>query len=389
MEVPMKKLDKLAAYIDAVANKEATIETYKQYEQDILNVNARELFELFYARLLKNEKQQDILLYLDKLMHVFYQSLKHKKVSYPEDSFLDHLHQENNQLSIRLESIKEILKENELSDNKQSLLERFTQLRAFDVHYIKKENILFPYLEKKSEIFQGVSIMWSLHDQTRNSLNEVIDALSIEPLVIGNLEKAIGRYFFDAYGLIQKEESILFVVTMQECSLNELEHMREQSFDFGFAFIDTPSYRKVDVLNDESNQWLYSTKTGTLTYKQLTLFLDTLPIDCTIVDENDKVVYFNSPKDRFFPRSPAVIGRDVSNCHPAESVSVVHRILDAFKANDKDTASFWIDFKGRKLLIQYYAMRDENNAYKGVIEVTQDISDIVTIKGQKRLLDWE
>jgi len=385
----MSKLENLAAYIEAVAHNDATIDTYNNVKDDILQVDARELFELFYQRLQQDEKQKDVLKYLDKLMHVFYQSLKHKMVDYPKDSFLEHMHQENNELATRLEAIKDILKEKNLLHYQEVLLDLFTQLLAFDVHYIKKENILFPYLEKKNEIFQGVSIMWTLHDQTRDSLKGVINLLKAEKLDTSALEKAIGRYFFDAYGLIQKEEAILFVVTAQECSINEMEHMREQSFEIGFAFIEEPDYRKVESLSNKSDQWLYTTKTGTLTYNQLTLFLDTLPIDCTIVDENDKVIYFNSPKDRFFPRSPAVIGRDVANCHPADSVYMVHRIIDAFRANEKDVASFWIDFKGRKILIQYYAMRDENNAYKGVIEVTQDISDVISIKGQKRLLDWD
>lgn len=385
----MNKLDRLAKYIDAVANNDKSLDTYKEYEDDIKSVQAEELFELFYNQLQQKDSEANILTYLDKLMHVFYQSLKHHVVLLPEESFLDHLDQENKQLVKRLEQIKHLLKENNVIVIKEVLYPLFNELTIFDNHYIKKENILFPYLEKKKEYFKGLSIMWSLHDQTRKSLRKVLDLLQADSPTEDSLNRAIGRYFFDAYGLIQKEEAVLFVVAMDVCSINEFEHMRQQSFEYPFCFISTPEYWEVQPIHETSDQWLYTTKTGSLTYDQLTLFLDTLPMDCTIVDENNKVVYYNNSKDRFFPRSPAVIGRDVRNCHPAESVAVVDRIIEAFRNHKKDVASFWIDFKGRKLLIQYYAIRDEKTHYKGVIEISQDITDIQSLEGQRRLLDWD
>ncbi len=385
----MKKLERLAAYIEAVANQDTAVETYKDYEEDILSVHASELFDLFYQRLQQGDKEETILTYLDKLMHVFYQSLKHRMVTLPVDSFLDHLDQENKQLIKRLEAIKQLLKKQDLLESKDILLKQFLELTHFNDHYVKKENILFPYLEKKDEKFKGVSIMWSLHDQTRKSLKEVCEQLQQNPLDEKLTKQAIGRYFFDAYGLIQKEEAILFVVTIETCSINELEHMREQSFDYEFCFIKKPEYQEVERLHVASDQWSFQTETGHLTHEQLMLFINSLPMDCTIIDEHNKVVFYNKPTDRLFPRSPAIIGRDVINCHPAESVDIVNQIIDAFKENKKDVATFWIDFKDRKLLIQYFALRDSLNTYKGTIEVSQDITEIQQIKGQRRLLDWD
>lgn len=99
--------------------------------------------------------------------------------------------------------------------------------------------------------------------------------------------------------------------------------------------------------------------------------------------------YFTRPKDRIFPRSPAIIGRDVQNCHPADSVEVVNKIIDAFRNNERDVATFWIDMRGNKLLIQYFALRDMQGAYKGTLEVSQDITDIRKLEGQRRLLQWQ
>jgi DUF438 domain-containing protein len=114
-----------------------------------------------------------------------------------------------------------------------------------------------------------------------------------------------------------------------------------------------------------------------------------LPVDITFVDEFDNVQYYSTPKKRIFPRTKAIIGRDVHNCHPKESVHVVEKIVQAFKDGKKDVASFWINMKGEKLLIQYFAVRDDFGNYKGVVEVSQEITEIQRMNGEQRLLDWE
>ncbi len=106
------------------------------------------------------------------------------------------------------------------------------------------------------------------------------------------------------------------------------------------------------------------------------------------MDENNKVCYFSSPAKRIFPRTTAIIGRDVSNCHPPESVHIVEQIVESFRAGEKTQADFWIKMRGEYILIQYFAVRDEQENYKGVIEVSQEISGIKALEGEKRLLDW-
>lgn len=125
-----------------------------------------------------------------------------------------------------------------------------------------------------------------------------------------------------------------------------------------------------------------------MNFEQLLAVFNFLPIDITIVDENEKVAFFNRPKDRIFPRSPAVIGRDVNNCHPPKSVHIVKKIIEAFRAGEKNEAKFWINAKGKAIFIQYFALRDSKGNYKGVLEVSQDITELKSLEGEKRLLDW-
>jgi len=130
-------------------------------------------------------------------------------------------------------------------------------------------------------------------------------------------------------------------------------------------------------------------ETGSLSKEEVEAVLDSLPVDISFIDKEDRVKYFNKAEGRIFVRTKAVIGRKVQLCHPQKSVHVVNRILEAFKIGKKDVAEFWINLNDRLILIRYFAVRDKNGKYLGTVEVTQDITDIKKIEGQKRLLDWK
>ena len=126
--------------------------------------------------------------------------------------------------------------------------------------------------------------------------------------------------------------------------------------------------------------------TGDLSKEVLDALLETLPVEISFVDENDTVRYFNKNGNRIFPRPPSVIGRKVQDCHPKKSLHKVNQILDDFKNNRRDAAEFWIDMRGRKVYIRYFAVRGKGGKYLGCLEVTQDITDLKKIEGEKRLL---
>ena len=128
---------------------------------------------------------------------------------------------------------------------------------------------------------------------------------------------------------------------------------------------------------------------GFISLEQLNLIFKTMPVDLTFVDENDKVAFYNRGEERIFPRSAGIIGREVKFCHPPKSVDTVLEILEKFKNGEKSEASFWIKHNNKLLYIRYFAVRDVQNNYKGVLEMSQDITTIKTIEGQKRLLDWQ
>jgi len=127
----------------------------------------------------------------------------------------------------------------------------------------------------------------------------------------------------------------------------------------------------------------------TFSTETIEAIFDTLPVDLTFIDDTDTVRYYSRGDQRIFKRSPAVIGKQVKDCHPQKSLHKVEQVVSDLKSGRRDVAEFWIDLQGRKIYIRYFAVRDKAGKYLGTLEVTQDITDLQKIEGEKRLLDME
>lgn len=389
MKTDTYRVKNLMEYVKGLMYDENGKELYLKYRTFIEEVTPQEVFEIFHLILLEGNRPKEILIVLDKVINVFYKSLANYSWKWPEKgSFMDYLMRENRALEEKLEGIKEIIKDKSYKTGKEKLMLRIRELQEFNHHYLKKENILFPYLEKKMKKFDGLSIMWALHDETRAQIKKVIECLEAEDCKDAELNTELGKLFFAMYGLVQKEELILFPAASEIITDSEWLEMQRQSMEYEFPFIEKPEPVEKDYLPDIKEGCRFETETGALDFEEMLAILNTLPVDLTFVDENKKVKFFTKPKDRIFPRSPAIIGRDVEKCHPPESVHVVNEILDAFKDGKQDNAVFWIKAKGRMILIQYFALRDTKGKYIGTLEASQDITDIVKLEGERRLLQF-
>jgi PAS domain S-box-containing protein len=273
----------------------------------------------------------------------------------------------------------------------QPTLELLHELSKIHTHYLRKEDQLFPYLEKHNFTYPSTG-MWKFHDEMRANLKTVTKAVEAGALDDETLElmKETIRNIFD---MTTREEKMLLPTAMKLLSNEEWIKISEEEKEIGYIFIQNPPMwpkeksqsqtKATDTLAD-----VLFLQDGSLSKEQLELFFSHLPFDVTIVDENDRVAFFNKGSERTFLRSPGVIGREVKFCHPPKSVDMVLKILEAFKEGSKDSAEFWITFNGRFVHIRYFALRDKERRYKGVVEITQDITDIKKIEGERRLLDW-
>jgi uncharacterized protein len=330
-----------------------------------------------------------------KIINVFYKSLSSYKWDRPgEGHFLYYLMLENREVQKIMTDIKSVIKIYYNGENQDfpSLIIRLRilveKLKAYELHYIKKENILFPYIEKAFPQYRCLKIMWSFHDDLRRSM-KVLDKILLAELPDKDLlNKEMGKLFFVVLPIIFREEQIVFPIALRAIPEKAWTEMLEQSTETGWCYIDQPdktynTSQPVYNLNEKINFG-----TGFLNPEQLKLLLDNLTIDITYIDENDEVVYFSGAKHRIFHRSNAIIGRKVQNCHPPESVHIVNEIITAFRNGQKNHADFWIRMKDRFIVIRYFALRDDQRIYKGTIEVSQDVTEVRSLKGERRLLEW-
>ncbi|ADH98180.1 DUF438 domain-containing protein [Salisediminibacterium selenitireducens] len=276
-------------------------------------------------------------------------------------------------------------------ENRSRLLADLTELLQVDVHYSRKENLVFPYMEKYG-IYGPTTVMWGVQDTIREAIKETRALLMEEAIPpVDVISEKVSFIIDEITEMIFKEENILFPMAMQHLTEDEWLKIEREGNVIGYMFIEEPKAWKPeradlgsgeDFLKDGTIQL----ETGILNIEQLELMMNHLPLDITYIDEHDIVRYYSHGKDPIFARTKTVIGRSVQNCHPPKSAHLVEDLLDAFKSGAKDTEDFWIPFRGRYIHIRYFAVRDEDCAYRGTLEMKQDIAPIQKIEGEKRLM---
>ena len=293
-----------------------------------------------------------------------------------------------------VQSLKTILN----SGTRDDFEKEFRRLMKVELHFARKENQLFPYLEKYNWTSPSQN-MWAFHDQIRDEMKKVRKELE-DGATLDTLGISSDVLFRSLEHIMQVEEGRLLPNAMAMLSKEDWEEFRDGDAEIGWIF-DTPPapYTPAEYIHpsqDTKKRKLpfgIDDKThydeGYLTPEQVNSIFKILPVDITYVNENDQVVFYNRGDDRVFPRSAGIIGREVKFCHPPKSVDQVLRILEEFKAGREDLAEFWIKFKGKFIHIQYFAVRDEDGTYRGVIEMSQDVTHIRELEGEQRLLDWD
>jgi hypothetical protein len=273
---------------------------------------------------------------------------------------------------------------------------RFSRLADIDKHYRRKENLLFPFLEKKG-ITGPPTVMWGKDDEIREMLKGAIESLEsastftadeargVVDLVLRHTVEAINEMIF-------KEEEILFPMCLDKLTDTEWYAIYVQSPEIGFCIYDPVDIWKPAGVTEVQREPVAETGvrfgTGSLTPIELEVILNTIPFDLTFVGADDTVKYFTQGRERIFERNRAIIGRQVQMCHPPSSVHIVQQILDDFKSGRQDRAPFWITLNGKFIHIEYFAVRDQTGKYLGTLEVSQDLTEKRSLAGQQRLLSY-
>lgn len=284
----------------------------------------------------------------------------------------------------------------ELSDALTQIRGRFNSLADVEKHYQRKENLLFPFLEKHG-ITGPPTVMWGKHDETRELLKAAIESLekademdsdsavSVMDLVLKPASKSIGE-------MIYKEEEILLPMSLDTLTEDEWYNVYKQSIEIGFCLYDPTDEWKPEGITKEAAESTESERiqlpSGSMTPDELTAILNTIPFDLTFVDKDNTVRYFTQGRERIFARTRAILGRKVQLCHPPGSVHIVQKIINDFRTGKQNRVPFWINLKGRFIHIEYFALRDKEGNYLGTLEVSQDLTEKRALEGEQRLLSY-
>lgn len=275
----------------------------------------------------------------------------------------------------------------------------FNDLMDVDKHYKRKEYLMFPYLEK-NDITGPPKVMWGKHDEIRDQLKGCIDILRTEELSRNDLLDAMDILFIPVLkalaNMTKKEEEILFPMSMDTLTIEDWWHIHKQTLEFGFTLYDpqvdwkpegmpSGTYENKSILNENG---LVQLPSGSFDAEEILAIMNTVPFDMTFVDKHDKVKYFTQGKERIFARSRSIINRDVRLCHPPGSVHIIEKILDDFKSGKASHAPFWIQMHGKFIHIEYFALRNEKGEYLGTLEVSQDLTSLRSLEGEKRILSY-
>lgn len=311
--------------------------------------------------------------------------------------------QENIALKSEILSINRIIDRiNNSADNAdvtslwKELYTHFRNLSEVDKHYRRKENLVFPFLEKKG-ITGPPTVMWGKDDEIRQLIKGALQSLQAVANINAEDAKAVIEWSLrpaisGVEEMIYKEEEILFPMCLDTLSEEEWFDIYQQCPEIGFCLYEplhqwNPGGRGNKKISEELLNKI-RLHTGSITHEELAAIFKFLPIDITFVDKDDTVKFFSDNPDRIFERNRAVLGRKVQFCHPPSSVHVVQKILDDFRSGQQSRAAFWITLQGRFIHIEYIALRNEKGEYLGTLEVTQNITHLRELQGEQRLLTY-
>jgi hypothetical protein len=378
-------------------HKGEDMENLKKRFQDLVqHVSPSEIASMEQKLIEEGMPEAEVKRLCDVHVAVFKEALeKHEIPGSPPGHPVHTFMKENRASEDIMDRIEEILnrvgsppKEKMFEENQKDLTNLVDRLGQIELHYQRKENQLFPLLEAH-DFAAPSQVMWAIHDDIRGMIKKAKGELS--QMKLPEAPTTLKELLHTIREMIYKEEHILYPTSLELLSDAEWGRVRKGEEEIGYAWVQPegewmPAPQPEERL--EPGEEKIKLDTGFIPRELINLMLTHVPMDLTLVDEEDRVAYYSKGKERIFPRSPGIIGRKVQRCHPPDSVHIVNKLLDAFKSGEKDEAEFWITMKGRFIHIRYFALRDAGGAYKGCLEVSQDATKIRSLEGERRLLDW-
>jgi len=401
MKKPLGKKETLKNIIKRLHEGADPEKIKEEFKELIKGIESADIAEIEEELIKEGMPQEEIHKLCDVHIALFKESIEKEKVLAPLGHPIHILMEEHKIILKFADDLKRVALNIENKDfsfikgQKEKLKQIEENFKSSTSHYVREENVLFPYLEKHG-ITQPPAMMWMEHDKIREiekNIYELIDTheemdsgrfvKDLKELAIV-LAETLSNHFY-------KENNILFPTGLKVIADNEWKDIRKEFDDLGYCPFTPDAAKKTTERIEKPTskpmiEGMIAFETGNLGYEEIETIFNTLPLDLTFIDKEDIVRYFSQTKDKIFPRTKAVIGLKVQQCHPKKSLHVVNQILDDFKNGGRDVAEFWISLNNRLIYIRYFPVLGKNGDYLGCLEVTQDITNIKSIEGEKRLL---
>jgi DUF438 domain-containing protein len=380
-------------------------EVKEKFKEALKGVSSEDIVKVEQELVKEGMPREELQKLCDVHMAVFAEQLQEQELHLPLGHPISILIEEHRIMLERAEKLEEFIGMVEEACDSVYVGDVLTELQNIakefqdsEKHYLREENVLFPIAEKHG-ITEPPAIMWMEHDKIREIKKKFINLVEKwNTMPFEEFKKRLSETAKPLCSVLPthfyKENNILFPSTLQVAPIEEWIEARKEFDEIGYCCFTPPAATVKMEIEEQKARAQAGGETlefenGTLSKEEIESILDVLPIDISFVDRNDSVKYFNKAEKRIFVRTKSVIGRKVQLCHPQKSVHIVNKIVEAFKTDKKDSAEFWITVAGRLVQIRYFAVRDKKGKYLGTMEVTQDLTDIKKIEGEKRLLDWK
>ncbi len=373
----------------------------EEFKELLENVSEEEIVRVEEELIKEGIPREEIHKLCEVHLQLFKEGLETKEHIAPEGHPIYILMEEHRLLLKFSRELKEVMEKlknfkdfDEVKESIAVIEHIILHLKDSESHYLREENVLFPILEKHG-VTQPPAIMWMEHDKIREikkGIYAVFDNKEKSGFkeFVENLLKGSSELFDMLSSHFYKENNILFPLSLRIFSDEEWNEVMNGFDDVGYCcFTPQRRWKAEEKKKEEIRETgKIEFETGSLSPEEIEGIFRALPVDISFVDKDDTVRFYSEgPQGRIFVRTKAVIGRKVQQCHPQKSLHIVTRILDDFKKGKREVAEFWIEYRGRLVHIRYFPVRDKKGNYLGCIEVTQDITNIKKIEGEKRLLD--
>ncbi len=377
-------------------------EVKKKFKAVLKNASPTEIARIEQELVKEGMPQEELRRLCDVHLAIFRESLDNQRIEVEADHPISIFMEEHKIILQQLAELRNIVQKasrakdrSEISEELHKLKHIAQHLQEAEKHNVREENVLFPYLQKYG-ITEPPAIMWAEHNELKSKKKILLKLLeNFDKMKIGDFSKQlieVGSHLIEELeNHIYKENQILYPAALNTIEKDKWKEIRKQCDELGYCCF-TPKYlmtSEVQMKKEEPEGILEDVirfETGSFAKEEIEAVLNSLPIDVTFVDAKDTVRYFNKAEERVFPRTKAVIGRKVQQCHPPKSIHLVNHVIDDLKKGRRKSASFWINMNQRKIYIRYFPVRSPTGKYLGCLEVTQDIADIQKIKGERRLL---